>query len=74
MGCDYEGANRRLISISVPPLVSLDAVSSRLTDANLHWEYANPAFEQSSPTSHEASPLARWLAEAWPFTAIRYGV
>ena len=49
LGCDYEGANRRLISISVPPSVSLDAVSAHLTDTNLQWEHANPTFEQLSP-------------------------
>ncbi len=49
MGCHYEGANRRLISISIPPSVSLEAVGSYLADTGLQWEYANPTFEGLFP-------------------------
>jgi hypothetical protein len=46
MGCHYEGANRKLISISIPPPVSLGAVATYLTNTDLRWEYANPTYEE----------------------------
>ena len=52
MGCHYEGANRKFIAISIPPPVSLDAVTSSLAEAGVRWEYANPTFEQLFPDDH----------------------
>lgn len=49
MGCNYEGANSKFISISIPPSVSLEAVASYLTNTRLRWEYANPTFEEIFP-------------------------
>jgi hypothetical protein len=49
MGCHYEGANGRYISISVPPSVSLEAVRSYLVGTGLQWEHANPTFEELFP-------------------------
>ena len=49
MGCHYEGANLRFISISVPPSVSLEAVRSYLADTRLQSQHANPTFEELFP-------------------------
>ena len=40
------GANPKFIAISIPATVSLEAVVTYLTNANLRWEYANPTFEE----------------------------
>ena len=53
MGCHYEGANRRFISISVPPSVSLEAVGSHLVGTGLQWEHADPTFEELLPEQQQ---------------------
>lgn len=49
MGCTYEGANRRYISIDVPPSVQLDSVRQYLIDQNANWEHADPSYEELFP-------------------------
>jgi hypothetical protein len=44
MGCTYEGAFRKLLSITVPPDVALEAVAAYLTATGLDWEYADPTY------------------------------
>jgi len=45
MGCSYEGANQRYISINIPPSVNLESVSSFLSQTKEQWEYADPTYE-----------------------------
>lgn len=45
LGCSYEGANRRYQAVNVPPDADLVSVTSFLTEADLRWEYADPAYE-----------------------------
>ena len=45
LGCSYEGATNRVISITVPPGVQLGHVAEYLTSTGLEWEYADPKYE-----------------------------
>jgi hypothetical protein len=45
LGCSFEGKFNKLMSITVPPSVSLDAVATYLTSTGLQWEYADPKYE-----------------------------
>jgi Domain of unknown function (DUF4265) len=45
-GCSYEGAFSKLLAITVPPDVSLEAITSLLEKSGLRWEYANPTSDQ----------------------------
>lgn len=49
LGCDYEGANRKYISVNIPPNVSLDAVREYLLDKEATWEHADPAYDSLFP-------------------------
>src|SRR5439155_23377778 len=44
LGCSFEGANRRLFAIDVPPEVSLQAVRDFLVSNKVQWEYADPTY------------------------------
>jgi hypothetical protein len=44
LGCTYEGAFSKLMSITVPPDVALEAVATYLTSTGLDWEYADPTY------------------------------
>ena len=46
LGCTYEGANRKLVGIDLPPGINLETVASFLTEKNVRWEYADPTYEQ----------------------------
>jgi hypothetical protein len=47
LGCSYEGMQPKMISINVPPKVSLDEVTDFLTkQSGLQWEYADPTYEE----------------------------
>ena len=46
MGCDYEGANKRYISVNIPPLVSFDQVKNHLIERGANWEHADPTYDQ----------------------------
>jgi hypothetical protein len=51
MGCHYERANQKYCAVSIPIAVSLDEVSTLLTESGLTWEYANPTYEDLFPTA-----------------------
>lgn len=53
LGCSYEGVQPKLLSVDVPPGVSLEAVARFLVEAALQWEYADPTYEDLFP---EPSP------------------
>jgi Domain of unknown function (DUF4265) len=46
LGCGFEGAHGRLISIGVPPAVDLETVTGFLVEQGVKWEYADPTYEQ----------------------------
>jgi len=50
LGCSYEGANRRYVSINIPPVVELQRVCSYLTDRKAQWEYADPTYDALFPS------------------------
>jgi len=52
LGCSYEGASRRLLSINVPPEVRLDDVRHYLISHDANWEHADPSYEELYP--HES--------------------
>lgn len=50
LGCSYEGASRRYISVNIPPEVELQQVVSYLTERDAQWEHADPTYESLFPT------------------------
>ena len=42
LGCDYEGANGKFISVNIPPRVELDVVRNYLIEHEATWEHADP--------------------------------
>jgi hypothetical protein len=48
-GCSYEGANRKYISINVPPEVELQQVRSYLIEREAQWEHADPTYDSLFP-------------------------
>ena len=42
LGCSFEGMFNNLISITVPPSVSLKVVAEYLSSTGRQWEYADP--------------------------------
>jgi hypothetical protein len=51
MGCHYEGLNKRLIAVNIPPTIEFDSVYGYLTELGTTWEHANPRYEQLHPMS-----------------------
>ena len=49
IGCSYEGANRRLVAVNVPPGIELADVAAVLNASGLDWEYADPTYEELFP-------------------------
>lgn len=49
LGCSYEGANRKYISINIPPTVKLDIVRNYLIEQDATWEHADPTYEELFP-------------------------
>jgi hypothetical protein len=49
LGCSYEGATRKYISVNIPPGVDLDAVRSYLINQQATWEHADPTFDDLFP-------------------------
>ena len=49
LGCDYEGANRKYISVNIPPGVDLDVVRTYLIEHNATWEHADPTYATLFP-------------------------
>lgn len=46
IGCDFEGANRRLIAINIPAEVELSEVASLLVEKSVEWEHADPSYAE----------------------------
>ena len=51
LGCDYEGANSKYISVNIPPNVSLEAVRQYLIEKEATWEHADPTYDSLFPES-----------------------
>jgi hypothetical protein len=49
LGCDYEGANSKYISVNIPPSVSLDEVRQYLIEKEATWEHADPTYDSLFP-------------------------
>ena len=49
LGCSYEGANRKYMSVTVPAAVDLHAVRRYLIDHALTWEHADPTYDSLFP-------------------------
>jgi len=49
LGCSYEGANPKYISVNIPPAVDLQHVRSYLISHDAQWEHADPTFESLFP-------------------------
>ena len=44
LGCSYEGANRKYVSVNVPPGVELNVVRTYLSEQGATWEHADPTY------------------------------
>jgi len=49
LGCSYEGANEKYMSINIPTSVELDAVRTYLIQRNAAWEHADPTYAELFP-------------------------
>ena len=49
IGCTYEGANRRYLSINIPPGVQLQDVRAFLIAKNAQFEHADPTYSELFP-------------------------
>jgi hypothetical protein len=49
LGCSYEGSNRRLISINLPPGVELESIRQYLIETGVLWEHADPTYDELFP-------------------------
>jgi hypothetical protein len=49
LGCSYEGANRKYVSVNVPPGVELDVVRNYLITHKASWEHADPTYAALFP-------------------------
>jgi hypothetical protein len=45
-GASFEGSNKRLIAIDIPPGVDLAVVVQLVEATGIEWEYADPTYEQ----------------------------
>jgi len=43
--CDFEGANRRYLTLSIPADVQLQGIIDLLNERGVNWEYADPTYE-----------------------------
>lgn len=49
LGCDYEGANRKYITVNIPPNINLESVRNYLIEHNATWEHADPTYDSLFP-------------------------
>ena len=54
-GCSYEGANKRLIAVNIPPAVRLEDIADYLISSDFEWEYADPKYEDLFPDDDRQS-------------------
>lgn len=55
LGCSYEGANDRYISVNIPATVDLQAVCAYLIHHEAHWEHADPRYVAIYPDGDNAT-------------------
>jgi hypothetical protein len=49
LGCSYEGATKKYISVNVPPELELQEVCSYLIEQDAQWEHADPTYNSLHP-------------------------
>lgn len=49
LGCSYEGANRKYVSVNIPPGIELDVVRNYLIEQEATWEHADPTYAALFP-------------------------
>jgi hypothetical protein len=49
LGCDYEGANQRYVSVNIPPGVALESVRRYLIECKATWEHGDPSYDELFP-------------------------
>jgi hypothetical protein len=49
LGCSYEGANRKYVSVNLPPHVELNVVRTYLIEQKATWEHADPTYAALFP-------------------------
>jgi hypothetical protein len=49
LGCSYEGANPKYMSVNIPTGVELSDVRSHFAQHSAQWEYADPTYESLFP-------------------------
>ena len=49
LGCSYEVANNRYMSVNIPPEVNLESVRSYLIECHATWEHADPTYAELFP-------------------------
>jgi hypothetical protein len=49
LGCSYEGANKKYISVNIPPAVQLEAVRKYLIERDATWEHCDPTYAELFP-------------------------
>jgi hypothetical protein len=49
LGCSYEGANKKYISVNIPPGVDLEAVRKYLIERDATWEHGDPSYAELFP-------------------------
>lgn len=49
LGCSYEGASRKYVSVNIPPSVDLKQVRSYLIERKAQWEHADPTYASLFP-------------------------
>ena len=51
MGCSFEGSRNHLMSVNIPPELSLTMIREHLISRGLEWEHADPTYEQLYPSA-----------------------
>lgn len=49
LGCSYEGAERRYMSVNIPPSVDLSVLRQYLVAKRVQWEHADPTYAELFP-------------------------
>lgn len=54
-GCGFEGANRELVAVNVPPAVDVLTIGAYIDGAGFRFEYADPTYEELYPDEPSGS-------------------
>lgn len=46
LGVEYEGANPTYVVLNLPPVVDFEGVVKVLVDGQVHWEHADPTYDE----------------------------